>query len=181
METAEENNNDCVIGVLALQGAFREHVQHLQKLGLGPHQIREVRLPQDLLGLDGLIMPGGESTAMCLIAERSHFFDALSLFVNDPSKGIWGTCAGLILLSKDIEAQKQGGQSHLAVLDVTTCRNYFGRQKNSFISELQLSTDLDSTEALHLNHQLQGVFIRAPAIMKVNDKQVKILATVNHK
>jgi pyridoxal 5'-phosphate synthase pdxT subunit len=144
-----------VIGVLALQGAFAEHIAMLRRLGA---IAVEVRKPEQLEGLDGLIIPGGESTTMGLIAERWGLVGPLRAWVHG-GRPTWGTCAGMILLAERAEGQKQGGQPLLGGLDVTVNRNYFGRQVDSF------ETILD-VPALG-PEPIPAVFIRAPAITEV--------------
>lgn len=140
------------IGVLALQGAFAEHTKMLRRLGV---EAREVRKPEELDGLDGLIIPGGESTSMALIAERWGLVEPLKRWVH-AGKPTWGTCAGMILVSDRATNQKQGGQSLIGGLDVTVNRNYFGRQIDSFEAELSVPALGDPP--------IRAVFIRAPAI-----------------
>lgn len=151
------------IGVLALQGAFAEHVKMLRAVGV---QAVEVRKPQELEGLDGLVIPGGESTTMGLIAQRWQLVEPLRAWVHD-GHPTWGTCAGMILLAEQASGQKLGGQPLLGGLHVTVHRNYFGRQVQSF------ETDLD-VPVLGLD-PVHAVFIRAPAILQVGDG-VEILA-----
>ncbi|MBX3050111.1 MAG: pyridoxal 5'-phosphate synthase glutaminase subunit PdxT [Caldilineaceae bacterium] len=139
------------IGVLALQGAFAEHIKMLRQLGV---TAREVRKPEELDGLDGLIIPGGESTSMALIAERWGLVQPLKAWVA-AGKPTWGTCAGMILLSDRATGQKQGGQALIGGLDVTVNRNYFGRQIDSFEAELRVPALGDPP--------VHAVFIRAPA------------------
>lgn len=140
------------IGVLALQGAFAEHIKMLRQLGV---TAREVRKPEELDGLDGLIIPGGESTSMALIAERWGLVQPLKAWVA-AGKPTWGTCAGMILLSDRATGQKQGGQALIGGLDVTVNRNYFGRQIDSF--------EADLTVLVLGDPPVHAVFIRAPAI-----------------
>ena len=116
------------VGVLALQGAFLEHAAMLRGLGA---EVVEVRKPQQLADLDGLVMPGGESTTMGLVAERWGLVEPLRAWVR-MGKPVWGTCAGMILLAEHAVGQKQGGQPLIGGLDVTVNRNYFGRQNQSF-------------------------------------------------
>ncbi|HXF63042.1 MAG TPA: pyridoxal 5'-phosphate synthase glutaminase subunit PdxT [Caldilineaceae bacterium] len=144
-----------VIGVLALQGAFQEHVAMLRRLGA---PAVEVRKPEQLAGLAGLILPGGESTTMGLVAERWGLVAPLRAWVR-AGRPIWGTCAGMILLAERATGQKQGGQPLLGGLDVTVNRNYFGRQVNSFETVLEVSCFAPP--------QSPAVFIRAPAITEI--------------
>ena len=143
------------IGVLALQGAFIEHIGMLQRLGV---EAIEVRKAEQLADLDGLIIPGGESTTMGLVAERWGLVEPLRAWV-EAGKPVWGTCAGMILLAERAVGQKQGGQPLLGGLDVLVNRNYFGRQVDSFETELHVPLWADAP--------FHAIFIRAPAIVEV--------------
>ncbi len=145
------------IGVLALQGAFSEHVAILRRLGA---DAVEVRTPQQLEGLDGLILPGGESTTMGLIAARWGLVEPLRAWVHG-GKPTWGTCAGMILLADQATGQKQGGQPLIGGLHVTVNRNYFGRQVDSFEATLSVPS-FDPPVST-------GIFIRAPAITELGE------------
>jgi 5'-phosphate synthase pdxT subunit len=158
------------VGVLALQGAFREHVSVLQKLGV---EVREIRRPEEMDGLDGLILPGGESTAMALIGEKWGIFPALQAWIRE-GKPVWGTCAGMILLSDSAVMQKVGGQALVGGMGVEICRNYFGSQIDSFEHKLDMSV-----LGLEDSSPYPAVFIRAPAIISVNDECVRILSSVS--
>jgi len=147
------------IGVLALQGAFEAHAQVLASLGATP---RLVRLPAHLEGLDGLIIPGGESTTMLKSLERGNFYDALDAFVHKTPT--FGTCAGCILLSTDVS---HPAQKSFAALDVTVERNAYGRQLDSTI--LSEPTTLPGGP-------LEMVFIRAPRIDRTGPR-VEVLAS----
>ena len=147
------------IGVLALQGAFREHIEALQKLGA---ETVEVRLPEQLEGLDGLIIPGGESTAIGKLAVKYGLLEAIRRYAQ-AGKPVYGTCAGMILLSRDVGRD----QPLLGVMDVTVERNAFGRQLDSFETNLDIPALGDET--------FPAVFIRAPKIESVGDG-VKVLA-----
>lgn len=137
------------IGILALQGAYEAHAQTIKLLGAIP---KLVRVPAELTGIDGLIMPGGESTTMLKFLERNDFFDTLKNFVqNTPT---FGTCAGCILLAKEVE---NPAQKSLAALDITVERNAYGRQIDSTI--LTAPTKLEGDP-------LEMVFIRAPRITR---------------
>lgn len=149
------------IGVLALQGAFHEHCVCLKRCGA---KVVEVRLPEDLEGLDGLILPGGESTTIGKLLRRYGFELPLKRF----QKPIWGTCAGMILLSREI----CGGlpdQLALDRIDLRVTRNAFGRQADSFTAPLELS---------NLEEPIPAVFIRAPLAEPLSDR-VEVLASVN--
>ena len=149
------NQQSLKIGVLALQGAFAEHIHMLRRLGV---EAVEVRKPAQLADVDGLIIPGGESTTMGLIAERWGLVEPLRAWVHG-GRPTWGTCAGMILLAARATGQKQGGQPLLGGLDVTVNRNYFGRQVDSF--EAELAAPVLGDLPFH------AVFIRAPAITEV--------------
>jgi 5'-phosphate synthase pdxT subunit len=153
------------IGVLALQGDFAEHISMLKRLKV---EASEVRLPDQLKGLDGLIIPGGESTTIGKLAVEYNLMEALKLF--GQRRAIWGTCAGAIFLSKDIGRD----QPLLGLMDIKVERNAFGRQIDSF------ETDLDIPElkqATGMQSDYHAVFIRAPIIESVSG-DTKILATV---
>jgi 5'-phosphate synthase pdxT subunit len=142
-----------LVGVLALQGGFAAHARILRGLGA---DVREVRVPADLDGLDGLVIPGGESTTMTLGIEREHLAEPLRSF----SKPVFGTCAGLIMLDRE----------HLAMMDIAARRNAFGRQVRSFEADLEIA-GVDGPP-------LRAVFIRAPWIADHGDA-VQILAEVD--
>lgn len=153
------------IGVLALQGAFIEHIQLLRQLGVAAI---EVRKPEQLAALDGLIIPGGESTTMGLVAEQWGLVEPLRQWVHG-GRPTWGTCAGMILLAERAAGQKQGGQPLLGGLNVTVNRNYFGRQTDSFETQLVVPQLGDPP--------FPAVFIRAPAVAEVG-AGVEVLATL---
>lgn len=156
------------IGVLALQGAFIEHITMLQRLGV---DAVEVRKPEQLADLDGLIIPGGESTTMGLVAERWGLVQPLRDWVR-AERPTWGTCAGMILLAERAEGQKQGGQPLIGGLDITVNRNYFGRQTDSFETDLHVPLWADAP--------FHAIFIRAPAIIALGPT-VELLAQVTTK
>ncbi len=149
-----ERTSALTIGVLALQGGFREHLERLQSLGVTAVPIRTAA---QLEAVDGLILPGGESTAIGLIAARWQLVAPLQAWVQ-AGKPIWGTCAGLILLADRAVGQKADGQPLIGGLDVLVNRNYFGSQKDSFETWLQVP---GWAEAAH------AIFIRAPAILEL--------------
>jgi 5'-phosphate synthase pdxT subunit len=144
------------VGVLAQQGDFEAHGKILRELGAEP---REVRVPEDLHGLDALVMPGGESTVMTLGIEREGLAEPLRALARRGTP-VLGTCAGMIMLDRD----------HLGVLDISTTRNAFGRQLRSFEADIELS-GLDGGP-------LRAVFIRAPWVADHSDG-VKVLAAVD--
>jgi 5'-phosphate synthase pdxT subunit len=141
------------IGVLALQGDFGLHGKALDRLGL---ESVEVRLPRQLDQVGGLIMPGGESTTLLKLLDEWGFVPALEKF-HAAGKPIMGTCAGLILLAREVESPKQAS---LGLIDITAERNAYGRQKESF--ETEVTADLGSGPA-----PLKLVFIRAPRIRRM--------------
>jgi 5'-phosphate synthase pdxT subunit len=142
-----------VVGVLALQGDFEAHARVLRALGA---DVREVRVPADLEGIDGLVMPGGESTTMTLGIEREGLADPLREF----GKPIFGTCAGLILLDRE----------HLGLMDIVAERNAFGRQLHSFEEDLSFPDVAGGP--------VRAVFIRAPWIAE-HGPDVEVLASVD--
>lgn len=153
------------LGVLALQGAFREHRLRLEALGA---RVREVRLPADLAGLDGLVLPGGESTAVARLLTGAGLWSPLRDF-HARGGTLWGTCAGLILLAREVEGappQFGGQQDSLGLLDVTVRRNAFGRQVDSFEVPLAVRG---------LETPFPAVFIRAPGLLRVGPG-VEVLA-----
>ncbi|PKY02760.1 pyridoxine [Aspergillus campestris IBT 28561] len=161
------------VGVLALQGAFYEHVQLLKKAtaDLAPEagspasqwEVIEVRTPQELERCDALVLPGGESTTMSLVAARSNILEPLRDFVKVHRKPAWGTCAGLILLAESANRTKKGGQDLIGGLDVRVNRNHFGRQAESF----QAPLDLPFLGAAGQSDPFPAVFIRAPVVEKI--------------
>lgn len=136
------------VGVLALQGAFVEHELKLRRAGAEPVQ---VRLPQQLDDLDGLIIPGGESTAIGKLAVSYGLIEPLRAFAS--RRPTWGTCAGMIFLARDIGIDRQ---PILGVMDITVNRNAFGRQVDSFETDLEIA-GLDGGP-------FHAVFIRAPLV-----------------
>ncbi|HMS62783.1 MAG TPA: pyridoxal 5'-phosphate synthase glutaminase subunit PdxT [Solirubrobacteraceae bacterium] len=144
-----------LVGVLALQGDFAAHRAMLERLGA---EVREVRVPDDLDGLDGLVMPGGESTTMTLGIDREGLADPLRAF-HAAGRPIFGTCAGLIMLDRE----------HLGIMDIVAARNAFGRQVHSFEEDLDLGLD---------GGPMRAVFIRAPLIAE-HGPRVEILAAVD--
>ena len=148
------------IGVLALQGAVHEHAKMVESEGTSEAVL--VKWPEQLEELDGLILPGGESTTMRRLIDRYRFMDALRHFAAS-GKPIFGTCAGLILMANAIEGEEK---EHLAIMDVTVERNAFGRQKESFETTLHAKGIADD---------LVAVFIRAPLIKNVG-QDVEVIA-----
>ncbi len=153
------------IGVVAIQGDFAEHMAMLQRLNVEPVK---VRLPQDLEGLDGVIIPGGESTTIGIVGTRYGLLDALRERVEE-GLPVFGTCAGAILLAKTI---LESNQPRIGVLDIVINRNAYGRQKDSFEANI-LVPRLGEVS-------VRGVFIRAPVIEAVGP-EVEALAELDEK
>ena len=194
----DSDRSTLQVGVLALQGAFEEHEACLHAIAC--HNTRQVRTVQDLIGLDGIILPGGESTAMGLIGTTTtavssdattttptkNMWQALQEFPNP----IWGTCAGMILLAEQCigtSAVIQDGQALIGGMDICVARNYFGSQVSSF--EMPIpgppgihpnsngSNDILASRVPSSPPPFPGIFIRAPAILTAGP-QVEILGTV---
>lgn len=147
------------IGVLAIQGDYEAHAQALREAGAEPVLVRK---PQELAGIDGLIIPGGESTTFLKFLERGGFLASLQDFVR--SKPTFGTCAGCILLAKEVTHPPQAS---LGVLDATVERNAYGRQ---------IDSSIQTSDTELAGGPLEMVYIRAPRIVKTGDK-VQVLAS----
>lgn len=162
------------IGVLALQGAFLEHIQHLNKARANlesygiKYQTFEVRTVEQLNECDALIIPGGESTAISLVAERSGLLEPLRKFVKQDKKPVWGTCAGMILLAEEATKTKEDGQELIGGLDVRVARNHFGRQADSFTAVLPMPFLGNTGTDFHC------VFIRAPIVDSIMEKSASL-------
>ncbi|MBW0488679.1 hypothetical protein O181_028394 [Austropuccinia psidii MF-1] len=165
---------NLTIGVLALQGAFREHLNHLRRLQtLKPLSAIAVRTISDLHRCHALIIPGGESTSMALIASRQRdssdfsLMDWIKSFCKE--RAVWGTCAGMILLSDELVSQgtKSGGQDFLGGLPIRTTRNQWGRQTESFEYSIEIPCLKNPSQPF------PAIFIRAPVIHTILDKQLK--------
>ena len=154
---------DITVGVLGLQGAFEKHRSVLNRLSIAS---KDVRYPRDFEACDGLIIPGGESTTMSELIDYSGVRAPLKKFAQ--TKPVMGTCAGMILMAKKLGDERV---QPLNLLNIEIKRNAFGRQVDSFESELEI----------HLNGKkarIRGIFIRAPKIKSVG-KEVKVLASFN--
>lgn len=147
------------IGVLGLQGAVREHIRSIEASGAEGLVIKR---REQLQEVDGLILPGGESTTMRRLIDKYDFFEALVRF-GQQGKPIFGTCAGLILLANEIREQDS---AHLQLMDIKVARNAFGRQKESFEASLDITG---------VGNEFNAVFIRAPWIVEVGN-QVEVLS-----
>ena len=142
------------IGVLALQGAFREHINMIKTIG---HEAVEIRKAEQLNDIDGIILPGGESTAMGKLLDDFKIKDVLIDRINN-GLPVWGTCAGMILLSTELDGDEAG---HLKVMDIKVKRNAYGAQLDSFVSKEVIKEVSDK--------QIPMVFIRAPYIVDVSE------------
>ena len=151
------------IGVLDLQGATAEHKKQLESLGV---QAIFIKKPEQLEEIDGLIIPGGESTAIGKLMRRYGFIEPIQEFAAQKHP-IFGTCAGLVLVAKDIGEE----ESYLNLMDITVQRNGFGRQVDSFEVDLPVKG---------IEEPIPAVFIRAPYVEKAGD-DVEVLATVDDK
>ncbi len=151
-----------IIGVLALQGDFAEHIAILEELGV---ETQEVRLPHQLKGLDGLIMPGGESTTLSRLMTIYELREPVQAMAAR-GEAIWGTCAGMVMMASEITEQDP---VPLKIMDIGVLRNAFGRQVDSFEQDLSVA-GLDDPP-------YHAVFIRAPVITRVGD-QVQVLANL---
>ena len=147
-----ENVQRPRVGVLALQGAFREHRRAFERLGA---EVVEVRLPHALSGLAGLVIPGGESTTMAKLM-RTYGFDQALPDYRAAGGGVWGTCAGAIAIAAEIAHHPE--QLHFGFLPLTVARNAYGRQVASFEADLTITG---------LEQPFRGIFIRAPRILAV--------------
>jgi pyridoxal 5'-phosphate synthase pdxT subunit len=150
-------SDPSLVGVLALQGGFEAHERVLRRLGV---DVRQVRVPADLAGLDAFVIPGGESTTMTLGIEREGLAQPLRELLIERATPVLGSCAGLIMLDRD----------HLGVMDMRAARNAFGRQTRSFEVDLDVSGIAGGP--------VRGVFIRAPWIAERGD-DVEVLAEVD--
>lgn len=150
------------LGVLAVQGDFAEHIAALNKIGA---ESREVRLPKHLEDLEGLIIPGGESTTLSRLMSLYQLREPIEGMARQ-GKVIWGTCAGMIMMAHEIT---EGDPVPLGLMDIGVLRNAFGRQVDSFEEDLQVAV-FDSVP-------FHGVFIRAPAIIRVG-QGVTVLSTL---
>ncbi|MCM3342250.1 pyridoxal 5'-phosphate synthase glutaminase subunit PdxT [Paenibacillus sp. MER TA 81-3] len=153
------------IGVLALQGAVAEHMGSLEEAGA---KAVAVKRPEQLDELQGLVIPGGESTTIGKLMRKYGFIDAIRAF-SAQGKPIFGTCAGLIVLANHIESQQGPEEPHLGLMDMTVLRNAFGRQRESFETDLNVHG---------IDEPVRAVFIRAPLIKAVG-ADVDVLCEVN--
>ncbi len=158
---AQGGGSDRLVGVLALQGAFTAHQRALESVGA---RTRQVRQPGDLVGIDALVMPGGESTTMSRLLTTSGLFDDIKATLSD-GLPVLGTCAGMILLATEV-LDGRPDQLSFGAIDMTVQRNGYGRQVDSF------ETDLD---VVGLDGPFHAVFIRAPKVVAIGTN-VEVLA-----
>ena len=153
------------VGVLALQGGVAEHISILMKLGC---DVSEIRTPDELESISAIILPGGESTTLISLMNRWELTRPL-IAMGEAGFPIFGTCAGAVLLSKEIdEKEHEVKQSSLGLADVKAVRNYFGRQTSSFVESINVTG---------LCEPFKGVFIRAPLLLPLSDN-VEVLSSV---
>jgi 5'-phosphate synthase pdxT subunit len=150
------------VGVLALQGCVDQHIEHLKQCSVNS---RRVRSPEDLEGLDRIILPGGESSTMLLLLKRSGLWESLKNFVK--LKPAWGVCAGAILLAQEVE---HPSQESLAALPIRAYRNFYGSQLDSFSAMVKIKP---------LKKELAVDFIRAPKLENIG-AECEVLATYNN-
>jgi pyridoxal 5'-phosphate synthase pdxT subunit len=156
---------DIKVGVLSLQGAFKEHIIKLGKCGVSAV---EIRFPWQLEHVDGLIIPGGESTTINKLLKEYNFKESLDRFYKE-HKPIFGTCAGLILLAREIQDEGNG----LGYIDIIVRRNAYGRQVDSFEEPVHIDFNGNGKSAI-----FNSIFIRAPKIVSIG-KDVKVMAQLN--
>ena len=161
MVRVSQSKSTKVVGVLALQGAFNRHTRMLGELNVAT---QEVRTPQDLASVDALVMPGGESTTMSQLLESSELFEPIKKMIHE-GMPVFGTCAGMILLAKEI-IDGRDDQVSFGAIDIDVQRNAYGRQIDSFEAEIEVDG---------FNTPFQAVFIRAPRIVKAA-QSVEVLA-----
>ncbi|MEN2768182.1 pyridoxal 5'-phosphate synthase glutaminase subunit PdxT [Ornithinibacillus xuwenensis] len=154
--------SNLTIGVLGLQGAVAEHIKQVEALGCNGLIVKR---PEQLAFIDGLILPGGESTTMRKLIDRYGFFEPLIEFSNE-KKPIFGTCAGMVLVANKLSESKE---AHLGLMNVCVKRNAFGRQRDSFEAALEVKG---------IETPYSAVFIRAPYIESAGE-EVEILAQYN--
>ncbi|KAI0269345.1 SNO glutamine amidotransferase [Gloeopeniophorella convolvens] len=155
-----QSAHNVIIGILALQGAFAEHQATLQKvLAKRRLEVVQVRTLEELQKCDALIIPGGESTTIALLARLSGLLEPLREFTR--TKPVWGTCAGAILLSQTVSNPKKGGQELLAGVSIKIARNGWGSQIESFEAPLEVTGLRDA------GRPFTGIFIRAPVVMEL--------------
>jgi 5'-phosphate synthase pdxT subunit len=159
-----------LFGVLALQGAFRAHAERLRSIGA---DAVELRTPDQLSHVDALVMPGGESTTMSNLLASTGLYDPIAERIAE-GMPVFGTCAGMILLAANV-LDGRDDQRHFGALDITVRRNGYGRQVDSFETDLKLSGLGGAQKSRHDDDPFHGVFIRAPKVEAVGP-DVEVLA-----
>lgn len=170
IEETQSQNEKVRIGVLALQGAFSEHCLALYKAGAVPVEVRTI---EDLNNVHGLCFPGGESTVMAKLLVQNGMLDRLADLIKN-GMPVLATCAGLILLSREIIGFED--QPRMNCLDISVCRNAFGRQKESFLEEMEILCPKLSMQEKDRRCLFPAVFIRAPQVVEIGDT-VNVLAS----
>jgi 5'-phosphate synthase pdxT subunit len=165
-----------VVGVLALQGAFREHISSFRSIGI---EAIEVKNAENLARCSGLVIPGGESTAMGILAEQNNgeMMRALKQYI--AKRPTWGVCAGLIMMADTVQGQKSGGQSVFGGLGVTVSRNMYGSQLASFEAPVSLKQPEGSPLFADIADSFSGMFIRAPGIVSCDKPDVEVIAVLS--
>eukprot|EP00756_Hemistasia_phaeocysticola_P062409 Hpha_TRINITY_DN5839_c0_g1::TRINITY_DN5839_c0_g1_i1::g.45522::m.45522/K08681/pdxT, pdx2; 5'-phosphate synthase pdxT subunit len=159
------------IGVLCVQGGFSEHLEMVRRVGA---EAVDVRLPHQLDDIDGLILPGGESTTIGLVCKGTGLIEGIQGFIKK-GRPVFGTCAGLIVLcDRGVEHMQKGGQALIGGLHAHCVRNGFGRQVASYEEKVDISPGVP------IKPQGEEVFIRAPVVSWVDKDKVQVLATVVH-
>eukprot|EP01064_Diplonema_japonicum_P003699 TRINITY_DN123_c6_g1_i1.p1 TRINITY_DN123_c6_g1~~TRINITY_DN123_c6_g1_i1.p1 ORF type:complete len:222 (+),score=50.52 TRINITY_DN123_c6_g1_i1:56-721(+) len=158
------------IGVLGIQGGFHEHMEMVKSVGC---EAVDVRKKEQLEGLDGLVLPGGESTAIGLIAHDNGVIEPIRDFIHKEKKPVFGTCAGMIVLSDEVTEQRKGGQALFGGLHTVVNRNGFGRQINSFEHKVNIPEGID------IKPKGNEIFIRAPLVHEAKPN-VTVIATLTH-
>ncbi|KAK3988485.1 PdxT/SNO family [Cladorrhinum sp. PSN332] len=178
------------VGVLAIQGGVIEHISllhraseylhsHSSPIKIPDFKFIQVRTVPQLSQCDALIIPGGESTTMSIVAQRLGLLEPLRRFVKVDHKPVWGTCAGLVMLASAASATKQGGQELIGGLDVKVLRNRYGTQIQSFVADLDLSKILGEEQN---QKPFRGVFIRAPVVEELDkEKGVEVVGVYKGK
>jgi pyridoxal 5'-phosphate synthase pdxT subunit len=156
------------VGVVAIQGDFDKHVDALKRCGVPDLEVVELRTPEDLEGVERVIIPGGESTTVGMLMERYGLGEALKKFASEGNP-VWGTCMGMIMMAREVSGRP--GQYTLDLLDISVERNAFGAQVHSFEDEVAVKG---------MDEPVLGVFIRAPIVTKVG-KDAEAISTYDGK
>jgi pyridoxal 5'-phosphate synthase pdxT subunit len=156
------------VGVVAIQGDFEKHIAALTRCGIEDLQVVEVRTPEDLEGVERVIIPGGESTTVGLLMDRYGLGEALKAFAAE-GRPVWGTCMGMILMAREVSGRP--GQYTLGLLDIAVERNAFGAQIHSFEDEVEVEG---------MDEPVMGVFIRAPIVTRLG-KGAEAISTYDGK